>query len=349
MLRPLRLALILALTVLFAASARPARSAADGAARFGLQPIVYDAAVPGSNAYFIFDAQAGTTVTSAVRVVNSGGARGTVRLYGVDAATGQTSGTVFLTREAPQHGAGTWLTLDSTELTLDAGEGRVVPFQVAVPADATPGQHVAGLVAEDTVLREDTSAGTAPNAAGFRVHIKNLTILAVQTSLPGPVTERVTVSGVSAGGSGGYQMLVLGLGNEGNRMVKPTGTLAVTDAQGQEVQRLPLRLDTFLPATAIQYPIAVRQQALGAGRYHAKIDLAYGTSGTTTYEGDFAITAAEVAQVFPTVAPLAPPPLVAIGAWTTLAQWPLFTGGAVLLGLVLAGGIFLGRRGRAGG
>ena len=174
-------------------------------------------------------------------------------------------------------------------------------------------------------------------------------------NLPGTVVERVAVTGVATGGRQAQQTVVLRLRNEGTQMVKPTGTLSVTDAQGQEVQHLPLKLDTFLPSTAIQYPVAVQKQALGAGQYHAKVDLTYGTSGVTSYEGDFSITAAQVAQVFPSSAPLAPPPVAAAGAsaaptttvGTAPAQWTLFAGGAVLLVLALAGGIFLGRRGRS--
>lgn len=354
--QPFRLAFILAIAVSIAVGSTPTRAAADGAARFGLQPVVYNTDVPASNSYFVFDAQAGATVASTVRVINTGNARGTVRLYGVDATTGQTSGTVFLDRAVPQKKAGTWITLDSTELTLDAGQSSVVPFRVVVPADAKPGQHVAGIVAEDTMLHENKAASTAPNAAGFQVNIKNLTILAVQVSLAGPVTERVTVSGVTTGGSGGYQTLLLGLSNEGTEMVKPSGMLTVTNAQGQEVQRIPLKLDTFLPDTAIQYPVPVQHQALGAGQYHAKVDLTYGTSGVTNYEGDFNITPTQVAQIFPSAVALAPPPGAATAApavpttsaATVQAQWPLFAGGGALLVLILVVGVFLGRRGHPG-
>jgi hypothetical protein len=160
---------------------------------------------------------------------------------------------------------------------------------------------------------------------------------------------------VATSGRDALQTVVLGLRNEGTQMVKPIGTLSVTDAQGQEVQRLPLKLDTFLPSSAIQYPVAVQKQALGEGRYHAKVDLTYGTSGVTSYEGDFTVTTAQIARVFPSAAPVLAPPIAATGApvapATTAAvaqaQWPLFAGAGVLLMLALAGGIFLGRRGRS--
>ncbi len=347
--RPCQLALILALTIMMAVGSTPPRARAEGTARFGLQPVTYNPDVPAGKSYFVFDAQPGASVESKVRVINTGAARGTVRLYPVDATTGQTSGTVFLERDAPQKDTGTWITLDSVELTLDPGESSVVPFRVVVPADVTPGHHIAGIVAEAAKLQENKTGNAAPDTAAFQVNIKNLTILAVQLNLPGPVIEQVAVGNVTPGGSGGYQTLLVAMRNEGTVMVKPTGTITVTDTSGQELQRIPLNLDTFLPRTEIQYPVAVQRQALGAGQYRARVELTYGTGGTTSYQGDFTITQAQVSQVFQAPAPLAPPPSIAAPgtaqAGTNAATpWPLIAGGGAALLVVLLAGIVIGRR-----
>jgi hypothetical protein len=304
---------------------------ASGGARFGLQPLTSDKNNPATKSYFVFDSAPGATVESQVRVVNSGTAAGTVRLYAVDAATGQTSGTVFLDDAAPRQDAGAWIRLDLSELTLQPGENAVVPFRVAIPADARAGQHVGGIVAQDTVLQEGETQQAGPKNAGFRVDVQNLTILAVQLNLPGPAVDRVEVTGIATGGSRGYQQLLVGLQNSGTQMVKPSGTLVVTDARGQEVQRLALKLDTFLPQTAIQYPVAVQKQALGAGQYHARVELAYGASGTTTHDQDFTITDGQVAQVFQSTGPLAAP---SMPAQAGAAQPQAANGGSPVSGLV---------------
>lgn len=339
-----------ALLALFAGTFAYTVAWAQGdAAAIGLSPVRYDPARPATQSYYIYEASPSLEIRDEVRVRNSGNASGTVRLYAVDGTTSDTSGSAFRQDRDPRQGVATWVQVSQQELTLAPGEERTVPFTVTIPADVRGGQHLGGLVAEDILPKSDTGSGQ------FQVTTSHRTIVAIQVNLPGTVVERLSVNGVSPGGSIGHQLLVLGLRNEGNEMVKPLGTLSITDAQGQEVQRLPIQLDTFLPGTAIQYPVAVQKQALGAGQYHAKVDLTYGTSGVTSYEGDFTITAAQVAQVFPSSAPLAPPPVAAAGAsaapTTTSAaapmQWPLFAGGAVLLVLALAGGIFLGRRGRS--
>ena len=59
---------------------------------------------------------------------------------------------------------------------------------------------------------------------------------------------------------------------------------SLPSAAGRASQRIALKLDTFLPQTAIQYPVLVEKQALGAGQYRARVELAYGTSGSTTSE-----------------------------------------------------------------
>ncbi len=348
MLRYVRYCCTLALALLLCAlfGGRATAASADGPT-FSLRPAQSDPARPATKGYFILDTMPGRVIDDRVVVINSGTTAGTVRLFAVDAVTGQNGGASFPDDAAPRRDVGNWIRLDRAELTLQPGEEQTVAFTVTIPADATAGQHLGGLVALDTVVKQG-AAGT------LRIDTQNRMVTAVQVNLPGQAVEQLTVGGVSTGGPEGKQLLLLDLRNAGNTMIKPVGSLVVTDAGGATVQDLPLKLDTFLPGDAIQYPVAVQRQALGAGQYHAKVGLTYGTNGVTSYEGDFSITAAQVAQVFPSSAPLAPPPVAANGAaavppttiTTAPAQWPLFAGGAVLLVLALAGGIALGRRGR---
>src|SRR5437899_2587462 len=69
---------------------------ADGKPIFGVQPVHYDPNQPVTKAYFVFDTHLGTVLDNSVRVTHNGTATGTVSLYAVDATTGQTSGTVYL-------------------------------------------------------------------------------------------------------------------------------------------------------------------------------------------------------------------------------------------------------------
>ncbi len=287
--------------------------AAGGGARFSLQPAYSDPSVPATKSYFILDARPGTTLQSSVRVTNSGTAPGIVTLAAVDATTGQTSGTVFLATSVKQSKVGTWISLSTQQLTLAPQQSKIVSFQVVVPKDARSGQHVGGLVAEAAIQSH------VNNTSGVQINIQNLSIIAVQVNLPGPVIEQLSASGIQAGGANGYQSLLVGLSNTGNDMLKPSGSLQVFDAQGQLLQTASLKLDTFLPDTSINYPVNVQKKALGPGDYKAILNLTYGHGQGIHYTTKFTITSQQVTQVFPPTGPLQAPGLLnTVPSWQTL-------------------------------
>ncbi|PLS78247.1 MAG: hypothetical protein CYG59_19565 [Chloroflexi bacterium] len=268
---------------------------------FSLQPVRYDPERPATQSYFIYDAHSGQRFTDEVRIRNTGTHAGTARLYPVDATTGQNSGPVYLSQADPRHDVGAWMKLEQTEVSLGPGEERIIRFTVAVPPDARPGQHLGALVAEDIKLKQGNTQGA------LQINLQRRMALAVQVNLPGPVVEKLVLTNVESAVQQGYQLLLLGLRNDGSEMVKATGTLRVTDAAGQEVQQLALTLDSLLPETEIDYPVPVATQALAAGDYHAVVDLTYGKQGTVHYETTFTITSQQVAQVYTAAGQQLPP------------------------------------------
>lgn len=337
-------------------------AAADGP-KFSLQPSTPDSKSLG---YFILDGQNGQTIQRTIRVGNTGDTVGTVRLIAVDATTGATSGIVYRSDTDPRTDVGAWITIDKAPITLNAGESRNVDFTIVMPASSRPGEHVGGIVAMDDETKTQ-SAGS-----GATVSIKTQTITAVQINIPGPTVERIGVTGVTGGGEGGHQTLLLGMRNNGTTMVAPAGSLVVMNARGDELQNLPFKLDKILPDTEIQYAVAVQTKALDAGDYKANVVLNYGQSGETRYNMPFTITPAQIEQVFPSTKPqiagatqVAAPTLVAPasargtavpGALPNALQTaPIapsliiagaIAGGVVLLMGAVGGGIVLGRRKR---
>lgn len=262
---------------------------------FALQPVLYDPSNPLTESYFIFDSKPGIHITSRVRVTNTGTVKGSVALYPVDAATGQTSGAVYLNQGDPRKDVGAWISLASSQLTLNAGQSQIVSFQVAIPGTIRPGQHLGGIVAENL-----TESSSPQSNSAIQIKVKNLTIIAVQVNLPGTSIEQMAASGVQAGGQNGYQQLLVGLSNTGDDMLKPSGTLEIADTQGKVLKHFSLKLDTFLPQTAINYPVTVTGQGLAAGTYQATLDLTYGQKQTLHYTTRFTITQQQLTQVFGT-------------------------------------------------
>jgi len=320
--------LLLLFLVAFAWSVTGAEAALATASgpSFALQALQ----TPNGMSYFVYHARPTTVLSGRVRVANAGGAAGDVALYAVDATTGQTSGTVYLDGRAPRSAVGSWIVLGAKRLTLSPGESRIVPFTVTVPAGVVPGQHVGGIVAENLL----PSATPLPTPAGggggtLIVKFRTLDIVAVEVDVPGHLKAGVKISGVTAGGTQGHQTLQIGMSNSGNVIVKPQGTMDVADADGRRVQHLTFTMDSFLPWTAIDYPVPVRGHALGAGSYEATIVLTYGDGQTVRYHGTFEISQQQVDAVFQ-------------GESAALPAPPGSHGSMIMIAVGLAGALFLG-------
>jgi hypothetical protein len=211
-----------------------------------------------------------------------------------------------------------------------------VPFTVRVPANAKPGQWVGGVVAETS---HQVSQPKSKNKASVRIKIRDLTIVAVQVNVPGPPVLGFTIGGVTTGGQRGFQQIVTHIASTGNVLVKPTGTVTVLNKQGAKLQVLTFKMDTFLPQTAIDYPLLLKK-ALAPGDYSASVRLAIpGVAGAAarvvTAHPSFSISKQDVKQVFTSAAPQAPPPTTAGSSSSSNPSWALI-GVAVLVALLLA-------------
>ncbi len=267
-----------------------------GGTSFSVQPLHYDSADIATRSYFILNGKPDTTVQNGIRVKNTGAARGTVTLYAVDATTGQNSGLVYNAQDVPSHDVGSWLHLAQQQLTLAPGQSQDVPFQVSIPKGARPGQHIGGIVAK-SVVQASTQKST------FHVDVQSLSIVAVQLNVAGPQADRLEMTEVQASGANGYQNLLIHLSNTGTTLLKPHGTLQVLDAQGNILQKLTVKLDTFLPDTTINYPVYMQSHPLEAGTYTIDLQLAYGHQHMLSVKQALTVTQKQISQVFKSQGP----------------------------------------------
>jgi hypothetical protein len=295
-----------------AAAACAQASAGVGQAVFALHPEHYDPGLPITESYFVVKAQPGDTITNSVRVVNTGTRPGTVLLYPVDATTGRTSGAVYLDRTKPRRDVGAWLALGARSLTLAPGKSAVVPVTLRVPATASSGDHLGGVVAENTAVTEGNGKGS------LQIRVRHLTIVGYEVQVPGPAAAFVDVTRARAAGENGYQFVDLHLVDAGGLSSKPTGTLVVTAANGKQVASETFKLDTFLPHTAIDYPVLLPKHALTPGDYHAAVTLTYGSAAigyrraagptqTISRTFPFTVSAGQYRNLFPGAPPLKTP------------------------------------------
>lgn len=270
----------------------PVRAASAQEASFTVRAL----GTPSELPYFVFQTRLGATVRGAVKVVNEGDKAGPVRLYGVDAMTGETTGAVYRSRRDQRRDIGAWLSLSTHDLTLAPGQSRVVPFVLRVPADARSGHHLGGIVAENATVKTADRRRIGPGS--FQVDVRNLSIVAVQATLPGNQVEKLRMTDVEAGPAEGFQTLLIGMRNSGNRLLKGKGSLTVSDESGERLKRGALNVDTFVPRTQVDFPFVVPGEALPSGRYHAAVAVRYGDGHIARLATWFSISDEQVEQVF---------------------------------------------------
>ncbi|MBN9213002.1 MAG: hypothetical protein BGO45_13335 [Microbacterium sp. 71-36] len=106
---------------------------------------------PDGRTRFSYSSDPGQSVADQVLVGNTGTERQDFTVYATDAFNGQ-DGTFSLlpTADVPTS-VGAWVRFDNgtdrIQFSLEPNEVRLLPFTMEVPADATPGDHVGGLVA----------------------------------------------------------------------------------------------------------------------------------------------------------------------------------------------------------
>ena len=331
-----------ALLILLSFVLPPVAAAATAGPVFGLRAVGNP-----KRGYFIYAIAPGAPHAGAVIVSNTGNRTGTVKLFSADGSTGQTTGTVYLTDSKPTR-AGKWVTLSRSSVKLAPGAVARVPFHVQVPAGADPGQWVAGIVAESA-----TSAKTkrSTRKAGVQIRIRNQTIIAVQVNVPGPPEASFAIGGVKTGGQRGFQQVLVHFENTGNVLRKPTGSVTVMQ-DGKAIEHLPFKMDTFLPQTAIDYPVLLKK-ALAAGEYQTIVSLSYptpaGVRKTITASPTLKISDENVKQVFTSAAPQQPPAGSVVADSGSSTPWALIVGvAAAVLLLLLVVWLLLRRRRRGG-
>jgi hypothetical protein len=228
-----------------------------------------------SPSYFTLRVKAGTTVQDAIVIANHSDAPINLAISPVDGLTGQTSGSVYANRQDPVRKAGKWVTPSVTALVLPAKTERTVTFIVKVPADATAGDHLAGVAVENTVPT------TSSNGFAIRQILRN--VIGVRVIVPGPAICKPELKslGIDQIGATGIGAVDVGLSNVGTQLGKPQLTVALIGPDTYH-QKLVRDLDTVLPGDTIKYPFAWSDR-LAKGSYDITATMTCGTTTVTMH------------------------------------------------------------------
>lgn len=244
---------VAATTVL--ATSVPAGAASNGA--WSIFPAQGSAATGDVRTLFDFSARAGQSVTDAFTLANDTAGTLHFDVYSADAYDIADGGGFALRGYGqPNVGVGTWIHLPASVAhgySLPADSQVTVPFTLAVPSDATPGDHAGGIVALNVVPEPSSGSRTRfeiRRGVGVRVYLHVL----------GPVRPALAVSHVRADvsvpplafatGSSSADVS-LRVRNTGNTLFSKVRVEAyATDAFGTVVQRYrPTVLSAVLPGS----------------------------------------------------------------------------------------------------
>ncbi|WP_154796281.1 WxL protein peptidoglycan domain-containing protein [Occultella kanbiaonis] len=120
---------------------------------------------------FNYAVSPGDVIADAFVVTNLGTAELPLAIYAADGYTTPQGHLDLQPADVAPADLGTWVTLETTEVTLGAGESVEVPFTLAVPVDASPGDHPGGIVAAYT---SSADGGTVrlDRRLGSRLHVR---------------------------------------------------------------------------------------------------------------------------------------------------------------------------------
>lgn len=257
-----------------AATATP--SAAEEVRSWTLTPAAVEGA--GNRADFSYFADQGTDIDDAVTLFNLGTSQLTFRVYAADAFTRDDGAFDVQSRDATPTGAGSWVTLEQDLVTVPAGQQVTIPLTIAVPADAEPGDHAAGILAS---VFDDTP--TDPNQpvqvefrTGTRLYVRvngdaypSLAIndLAVAYNAEGSPTE-------------GSVDVTFRVSNRGNVRFGGQATVIVAGPFGLREQRLTLEpITDLLPGSDVVITATI-DEVPALGLVFATIELAPDVSAT---------------------------------------------------------------------
>lgn len=214
---------------------------------WGVFPTPPAGAAMSDRAYFFHQGAAGATVADSATIINSSDRELTFQVFATDAMNTPSGGAfALLPVETKPKDVGTWIALPpetAGTVTVPAKGRKDVPFTVKVPADATPGDHVGGIVVLNTAVEGVQKEGKV------QVGVKRSVGARLYFRVPGPVTAGLSVEDVKVSRSApllpwiqdARATVSYALVNRGNVVVEPRITVSAEGLFGREVLGRPAR------------------------------------------------------------------------------------------------------------
>jgi hypothetical protein len=248
-------AIVLVSAVPASAATGPNEPAPPGSGNFleswALAPTGTDPSQPSSRANLSYTVDKGSSVKDSVSLWNYSDVQLTFHVYATDAYNNVTGEFTLLPSNIKPKNAGTWFTLQTNYVTVPSRTRVDIPFTMTVPNDATPGDHIAGIVAS-------VPTG-ATNGAGQHAIVDRRTGSRAYVRVNGPVNPSLVAENLSTVYHGAFNPLDGSLDvswtlrNAGNVRLGARQQVSVTDVLGRELDsRRGKLVQELLPGNAVR-------------------------------------------------------------------------------------------------
>lgn len=177
-----------------------------------------------------------------------------------------------------------WLDLVGDPITLETGEIVTRTVEIAVPANAEPGQYVAGLALATT------DPVPVPGADGVGQLVRATAAIAI--TVPGDFETGFDLGEPAFAGTGSRGAIQVPVANTGAVPVSPQGTLILEGVDGEEVANLPVRMGAVFAGGETMLEVALPEWP-PAGDYRLSLDLTDGDTNATADLSDVALAIPE--------------------------------------------------------
>ncbi|MFG6444987.1 DUF916 domain-containing protein [Microbacterium sp. P07] len=262
---------------------------------------------------FAYELNPGGTLGDALVVTNRSTEPLTLDVYAADGFLTADGSLDILAGAEPSTELGSWVAIDVPQITLASGETTEIPFSVAVPAAAPPGDYAAGIVASMLVTADNGTV--TERRLGSRIHLRVLGDLVPALTVSGVTVDyRGTVNPVESGSAS----VTYTLTNTGNTRLDPDVDVSVAGPFGWAAVSASDDVPDLLPGSSIERTVDVA----------SVLPLAVLTANVTS-------TASVVSPGVTTDAALPEPVVSSASALTAAVPWTALAILVVVAGLIV--------------
>ncbi|OGY92798.1 MAG: hypothetical protein A3B31_02830 [Candidatus Komeilibacteria bacterium RIFCSPLOWO2_01_FULL_53_11] len=191
----------------------------------GGTPASADPGIQYSGSWFIYNLDAGESISDSVHLINSSDKTETIKIYVVDSVASNQGNFALEAQDDPKDGVGAWVTLPVSEITMDPGKEYDMPFTMTVPEDADVGEHSGGIIMQKATV-DEASTGNIGATIVTRVGIR------IYETVPGEVVRNVELEDfrvelVKADDRDPLYQVTLKAANRSNISLEPDVTLEI--------------------------------------------------------------------------------------------------------------------------